>query len=241
MEPLRRPGLGRGDARAEDDRAWRARRRELDDPEVLADDDVGVEPPPQAHVETLGSINVGHGDDDDLQLHVDRSARGRLGGGFTSLVDAAHVDLRWVRLVRSAGSARLSAAQERDLVIADEHGEALPAGGSWRPADRVLPLARRLHRANLGLVVSRDAAIDLHGLALPRVGVDDDHRLRAAEPAGELSLPDVFRGARGAVRRPSPRSPGPCERRCRRCRTCRWVPARHSEPPACRPVITSFG
>ena len=48
VQPLRRAGRGRRHARAELDRAARARRRELDDAEVVAGGDVGVEPPPEA-------------------------------------------------------------------------------------------------------------------------------------------------------------------------------------------------
>ena len=63
---------GRCDSRAEVDRARRARRRELHDPKLVTDDEVGVEPPTQAAVKALGAIDVRNRDDDDLELHVDR-------------------------------------------------------------------------------------------------------------------------------------------------------------------------
>src|SRR6185503_19858805 len=48
------------------DRARRAVRRELDDGRRLA-----VQPPPQARVELLSSVDVRDREDDDLDLHVD--------------------------------------------------------------------------------------------------------------------------------------------------------------------------
>ena len=51
VEALRRAGHGRRDVRPELDRARRARRRELDDPEAVVEGEVGVEPPPEAAVE----------------------------------------------------------------------------------------------------------------------------------------------------------------------------------------------
>jgi hypothetical protein len=65
-------GRGRRDSLAEVDRARRARRRELDDPKIVTPGDVGVEPPAQAAVKALGAIDVRNGDDDDLELQVDR-------------------------------------------------------------------------------------------------------------------------------------------------------------------------
>ena len=53
-----------------------AGRRELDDPEAVVDGEVGVEPPPEAAVELLRAVDVRDGDDDDLELHVDRGSRG---------------------------------------------------------------------------------------------------------------------------------------------------------------------
>jgi hypothetical protein len=44
---------------------------ELDDANVLRRGDVVVEPPTQAPIELLGSLDVGHGDDVDLQVHID--------------------------------------------------------------------------------------------------------------------------------------------------------------------------
>jgi hypothetical protein len=44
---------------------------ELDDAKAVQRGDVVVEPPAQALVELLGSVDVGHGDDLDLEVHVD--------------------------------------------------------------------------------------------------------------------------------------------------------------------------
>src|SRR6516165_2882062 len=44
---------------------------ELDNAKALHRGDVAVEPPTQALIEFLGSVDVGHGDDHNLELHVD--------------------------------------------------------------------------------------------------------------------------------------------------------------------------
>jgi hypothetical protein len=75
VQVLDRTGRGRGDVRAERDRAAGARRRVLDDAEDVSGGDVGVEPPPDAPVELLRSVDVRDGDDDNLELHVDVLAR----------------------------------------------------------------------------------------------------------------------------------------------------------------------
>jgi hypothetical protein len=49
-------------------------RRELDDANVLCRRVVRVEPPTQELVELLGSLDVGHGDDVDLEVHGDFAA-----------------------------------------------------------------------------------------------------------------------------------------------------------------------
>jgi hypothetical protein len=67
VQPLAGAGRRRGDVLAEDDRARRARRRELDDAEVVTGCEVGVEPPTQAAVKALGAIDVRNRDDDDLE------------------------------------------------------------------------------------------------------------------------------------------------------------------------------
>jgi len=41
-------------------------------PDCCLGGDVGVEPPAQAAVKALGAIDVRNGDDDDLELQVDR-------------------------------------------------------------------------------------------------------------------------------------------------------------------------
>ena len=47
-----------------------------------ADREIGVEPPPQALVEALGAIDVGHRDGDDLELQIDRRGGTNAGGGL---------------------------------------------------------------------------------------------------------------------------------------------------------------
>src|ERR1039457_3352020 len=69
--PLGRARRGRRESRAERDRGRGARGGELDDAKAVKRGDVVVEPPAQALVELLGSVDVGHGDDLDLEVHVD--------------------------------------------------------------------------------------------------------------------------------------------------------------------------
>src|SRR5215813_5535024 len=69
--PLGRAWRGRRESLAERDRGPRARGCELDDAKALHRGDVAVEVPTQALIEFLGSVDVGHGDDHDLELHVD--------------------------------------------------------------------------------------------------------------------------------------------------------------------------
>jgi hypothetical protein len=47
-----------GDAATENDRARRARRRQLDDAKIVSADNVGIKPPIQSLVEVLGPINT---------------------------------------------------------------------------------------------------------------------------------------------------------------------------------------
>src|SRR5580698_4881649 len=77
VESLGRARSSRGNVLAEDHRAPGARRRELNDPEVVGGIGVGgVEPPTQSAVELLGAVDVGNRYDDDLELQVDtRGAR----------------------------------------------------------------------------------------------------------------------------------------------------------------------
>ena len=72
----------------------RYRRRELDHAPVVAGGEVGVEPPTQVAVKALGAIDVRNGDDDDLELHVDRTSCRRLDCGVAADLNV-HVDLLW--------------------------------------------------------------------------------------------------------------------------------------------------
>ena len=71
VQALGRTGRGRREVRAELDRAPGARRRELDQAEVVTGGDVGVEPPAEARVELLRAVDIRDGDDDHLELRVD--------------------------------------------------------------------------------------------------------------------------------------------------------------------------
>jgi hypothetical protein len=71
-QAVRRAGLGRRDALAEDDRGVRVVRRQLHDPPIVAGREVGVEPPAELLVERLRAVDVGNAEHHDFELHVDR-------------------------------------------------------------------------------------------------------------------------------------------------------------------------
>src|SRR5215467_1853212 len=75
------------------DRTWRSGRRELHDAAAVTADEIGIEPPPQALIEALRAIEVGHRDDDDLEFHVGHLRAGDPGGLFAADLCAAHGDL----------------------------------------------------------------------------------------------------------------------------------------------------
>jgi hypothetical protein len=68
VEAVGRAGRGRGDLRAELDRAPRTGRRELDHPEAVIEREVGVEPPPQVPVELLRTVDIRDRNDDGLEF-----------------------------------------------------------------------------------------------------------------------------------------------------------------------------
>jgi hypothetical protein len=104
LQSLLRAGLHRGDPRPECDGARRARRRELDEPQVLVhlDVDVGMEPDP-VDIEGDGAVHVGHRDGDELETHRESlvagsragltAGNGRRHGVAVGDAGDAHVDL----------------------------------------------------------------------------------------------------------------------------------------------------
>ncbi len=90
VQALGGAGCRRGDVLAEDDRAPRARRRELDHAEVFTVVVVGVEPPTEPSVELLRAVEIRDGDDDYLKLHVHFRGIAPLSG---SLLVALKVDI----------------------------------------------------------------------------------------------------------------------------------------------------
>lgn len=72
VQPVGRAGRGIGDSCAKDDRAWRPRRGQLYHPKVIVDDEIGVQPSAQPHVELLGPVHVGNRQHHDLKSHVHR-------------------------------------------------------------------------------------------------------------------------------------------------------------------------
>jgi hypothetical protein len=69
------------------------RRRQLHHSEVLADREVAIEPPAEPLIKPLRPLDVGDGQVDDLEPHIDGRRFGDLGRGVTAPVDAGHVDL----------------------------------------------------------------------------------------------------------------------------------------------------
>ena len=108
---------GRCESGAEVDRGPGAGGRELDNAKPVQRGGVVVQPPTQAFVELLGSVDVGHGNDVDLELHVDRpdarvGARGLcFGGGHVNLLVALLCMGTGARdLLRSAAAGRRTAS-----------------------------------------------------------------------------------------------------------------------------------
>src|ERR1700733_9738266 len=66
-----RAGRGGREPLAERNRGARAWRCELNDAKALHRGGVVVEPPTQTLIELLGSVDVGHGNDLNLELHID--------------------------------------------------------------------------------------------------------------------------------------------------------------------------
>ena len=86
-------GRRRGDVLAEEDRASGAGRRELDHAVVVTGREVGIEPPAEAAVKSLGAIDVRNRDDDDLELHVGRPRTGAHCELFCFFLDVRHGSL----------------------------------------------------------------------------------------------------------------------------------------------------
>src|SRR5215510_6250731 len=70
VEALGRARRGCRYLRAELDRAPRAGRRELDDPESVAEWEICIEPPPKLCVKRFRAINIRDWNDNHLELHV---------------------------------------------------------------------------------------------------------------------------------------------------------------------------
>jgi hypothetical protein len=93
VQALRRAGRGRRHVRTELNGTPRARRRELDDPEPVVKGKVGVEPPSEALVELLSPVDIGDGDDERLEFHVDAHdtrVMGDFGGAHGYLPGSCH-------------------------------------------------------------------------------------------------------------------------------------------------------
>src|SRR5215471_8422018 len=97
--PLGRAWRRRRESQAERDRGGGARGRELDDAKAGQRGVVGVEPPAQALVELLGSVDIGYGDDIDLEVHVDHVCLLerflKLAGDFVGCGPRQHASRLW--------------------------------------------------------------------------------------------------------------------------------------------------
>ena len=72
------------------DGARRAGRGQLHYAAAITAGEVGVKPPTQTLIETLGAIDVGGWDNDDLELHVDHPSAGYVGRVFVADLCVAH-------------------------------------------------------------------------------------------------------------------------------------------------------
>src|SRR3954447_8648233 len=91
--PGSRSRLSRGAALPDLDRASRVGRRELHRADVVADDQVDVQPPSEALVEALRPIDLGDGQRHYFEIHVHALSARRPARRFTAYVGAAHLNL----------------------------------------------------------------------------------------------------------------------------------------------------
>lgn len=120
---------GGGEPRTEDNRARRAGRGHLDDPEVLTTRDVGVEPPPQALIETLGPVDIGDRHHNDLELHV--HVRRLLLFGVLAVSGLGTGVCLVVRRDGQAGDARVG----REAIVSRRRALPRPVTPAFRPSD----------------------------------------------------------------------------------------------------------
>src|SRR5208337_4592937 len=90
VESVGRAWCGGRDLCAELDRAPRTGRRELDDSEAVIEREVGIEPPPELVVELFCAVDIGDGDNNCLESHVDFRSAGR---ALTTIFVRVHVHL----------------------------------------------------------------------------------------------------------------------------------------------------
>ena len=111
--PLGRARRGRSESLAERDRGGGARGRELADAKAGQRGVVAVEPPAQALIELLGPVDVGHGDDVNLEVHVDhvcllerflQLAGDFVGGGLDSRLHDFGLQAGMARIALRAGA-----------------------------------------------------------------------------------------------------------------------------------------
>ena len=114
-QPLDGARCGRRDARAEDDGAGRAGRRQLHHTKVGSPREIGVQPPAEAGVVAPRAIDVGNREHDDLELRRDASDDGPLACGLAARLRGAHGGLRGVGQPRSKSKARGPRSREREV------------------------------------------------------------------------------------------------------------------------------
>ncbi len=117
IQALGGTGRRRGDVLAEDHRGAGARRRELEDAEVVTLDELGVMPPAELAVELLGAIDIRNRDDDDFELHVDRLRLWDDCSFAANLSDGVHVCFLWVEssVWKAMGSRAVEALVRHDV------------------------------------------------------------------------------------------------------------------------------
>ena len=138
---------GRGEPRAERDRGRGARGRELDAAKAFQRGGVVVQPPTQALVELLGPVDVGHGDDVDLELHVDLPDRGVEARGLC--FGGAHDNLLVAWMVARATASPYAQAVSRNAAAQRDRcaRAGVRSGAEHRDAQRAAGLPRGVEDA----------------------------------------------------------------------------------------------
>src|SRR5215472_5268376 len=215
VQALGGAGLRGGDVLAEDHRAARARRRELDHAVIVTAGKVGVEPPSEPLVELFCSVHIRDGDDDHLKLGGVQNLLGTGGRALLGLLGLSHGGFLFEDHLRQSIPAyeppRSPCGRSRLLATASRHV-------------RIWPAPRT--RSGRCAAAARNGEAWRYRLDLPTPG---EIRQTLANPGNDPS--PVWRGLRaGFPSRSGPRSEAtsPWVSRARRSRSTSPRPAPRS-------------